>query len=150
MIGVNGVGVLKKEEYLASPSRFQNCDDALNELTRRLYEGEYYNTPNSSIFILYNLKLHRFQTLACYSFSIQYGNVYARVEDEIGKVKYPLSTNTIVEIKTSHTEFDDYNENIRAQLGKIDEEGSTRIQHIRFSMNLEELLLYREMSNRFE
>jgi hypothetical protein len=74
MIGVNGVGVLKKEEYLASPSRFQNFDDALNELTRKLYEGEYYNTPNSSIFILYNLKLHRFQTLACSSSSIQYGN----------------------------------------------------------------------------
>ena len=32
MIGVNGVGVLKKEEYLASPSRFQNFDDALNEI----------------------------------------------------------------------------------------------------------------------
>jgi hypothetical protein len=26
MIGVNGVGVLKKEEYLASPSRFQNFE----------------------------------------------------------------------------------------------------------------------------
>jgi hypothetical protein len=51
MIEVNGLGVLKKEEYLASPSRFQNFDDALNELTRKLYEGENYNTPNSSIFI---------------------------------------------------------------------------------------------------
>jgi hypothetical protein len=96
MIGVNGVGVLKKEEYLASPSRFQNFDEALNELTHMLYEDEYYNTPNSSIFILYNLKLHRFQT-------------------------------------------------------KFNEEGISE-HPAQFSMinTLEQLLLYREMSNRFE
>ena len=42
--------VFKTERY----SRFQKFDDALNALTRKLYEREYYNTPNSSICIFYN------------------------------------------------------------------------------------------------
>jgi hypothetical protein len=38
--------VFKSEEY----SRLQNFDDALDALTRKLYEREYYNTPNSHSF----------------------------------------------------------------------------------------------------
>lgn len=41
MIEQNGLSVLKKEEYSPSPSRFQNFDDALYELTRKLYDGEH-------------------------------------------------------------------------------------------------------------
>jgi hypothetical protein len=56
--------VFTTEEYLGSPSRFHNFDYVLGELSRKLYEGEYYNTPNSSISILYNLEFHMFQTFA--------------------------------------------------------------------------------------
>jgi hypothetical protein len=38
MIEQNGLSVLKKEEYSPFPSRFQNFDDALDELTRKKYE----------------------------------------------------------------------------------------------------------------
>jgi hypothetical protein len=101
--------VFKSEEY----SRFQNFDDALDALTRRLYEREYYNTPNSSIRILYNLELHRFQTFASSSLSsFQYSDAYTRTLDENNKTRYPSTTITIVEIKTNQNEFDDYIENI--------------------------------------
>ena len=52
--------VFRIEEY----SQFRNFDDALDELTRKLYEGEYYNTPDSFVSISYNLELHGFQTFA--------------------------------------------------------------------------------------
>jgi hypothetical protein len=41
--------VFRIEEY----SQFRNFDDALDELTRKLYEGDYYNTPNSFVSISY-------------------------------------------------------------------------------------------------
>jgi hypothetical protein len=101
--------VFKSEEY----SRFQNFDDALDALTRRLYEGEYYNTPNSSISILYNLELHRFQTFASSSLSsFQYSDACTRTDNENNKTLYPSTTITIIEIKTNQNEFDDYIENI--------------------------------------
>jgi hypothetical protein len=91
--------VFKSEEY----SRFQNFDDALNALTRKLYEREYYNTPNSSICILYNLEFHRFQTFASCS-SFRYSDAYTRIDEENSKVQYPFTTITIVEIKTNQNE----------------------------------------------
>gem|GEM_PF-798870 len=101
--------VFKSEEY----SRFQNFDDALEELTRKLYEREYYNTPNSSICIFYNLEIHRFQTITSSSIaSFQYSDAYTRTDAENGKVLYPSNTITIVEFKTNQNEFDDYIENI--------------------------------------
>jgi hypothetical protein len=101
--------VFKSEEY----SRFQNFDDALDALTCRLYEGKYYNTPNSSIRILYNLEIHRFQTFASSSLSsFQYRDAYTRTDNENSKAQYPSTTITIVEIKTNQNEFDDYIENI--------------------------------------
>ena len=105
----DALGVFKSEEY----SRFQNFDDALDALTCRLYEGEYYNTPNSYIRILYNLEIHRFQTIASSSLSsFQYSDAYTRTDDENNKARYPSTTLTIVEIKTNQNEFDDYIENI--------------------------------------
>ena len=41
---------------------FQNFDAALDELKRKLYDGEYYNTPNSCVYVLYNIEIHGFQT----------------------------------------------------------------------------------------
>src|SRR5438445_9199094 len=105
----DALGVFKSEEY----SRFQNFDDALDALTCRLYEREYYNTPNSSIRIRYNLEIHRFQTIASSSLSsFQYSDAYTRTDDENNKARYPSTTLTIVEIKTNQNEFDDYIENI--------------------------------------
>jgi len=105
----DALGVFKSEEY----SRFQNFDDPLDALTCRLYEGEYYNTPNSYIRILYNLEIHRFQTIASSSLSsFQYSDAYTRTDDENNKARYPSTTLTIVEIKTNQNEFDDYIENI--------------------------------------
>src|SRR5713226_69013 len=101
--------VFKIEEY----SRFQNFGDAVDELTCKLYEGEYYKSPNSSICILYNLELHRFQTIASSSIApFQYSDAYSRIHAENGKVLYPSNTITIVEIKINQNEFDDYIENI--------------------------------------
>ena len=101
--------VFKSEEY----SRFQNFGDALDELTRKLYEGEYYNTPNSFICILYNLEIPRFQTFASSSISsFQYSDAYTRPDNENSKARYPSTTITIVEIKTNQNAFDDYIENI--------------------------------------
>src|SRR5438445_8989172 len=105
----DALGVFKSEEY----SRFQNFDDALDALTCRLYEREYYNTPNSSIRIRYNLEIHRFQTIASSSLSsFQYSDAYTRTDNENGKARYPSTKITIVEIKTNQNEFDDYIENI--------------------------------------
>src|SRR2546425_12394529 len=90
--------VFKSEEY----SRFQNFDDALDELTRKLYDGEYYNTPNSSIYVLYNLEIHRFQTIASSSLSsFQCSDAYTRTDNENSKAPYPSTTITIVRVKTN-------------------------------------------------
>ena len=77
----DGLRVFKTEEYLAS-SRF--LIDALDELTPKLSEVGYNNTPNSSICILYNLEFHRSQTFASSS-SFQYSDAYTRIDDENGK-----------------------------------------------------------------
>jgi hypothetical protein len=101
--------VFKSEEY----SRFHNFDDALDALIHKLYERKYYNTPNSSIGILYNLDFHRFQTFVSSSISsFQYSDAYTITDNENIKARFPSSTITIVEIKTNQNEFDDYIENI--------------------------------------
>jgi hypothetical protein len=101
--------VCNSEEY----SRFQTFDDAVDELTCKLYEGEYYKSPNSSICVLYNLEIHRFQTIASSSISsFQYSDAFTRTDNENSKARYPSTTLTIVEIKTNQNEFDDYIENI--------------------------------------
>ncbi|MDQ6865994.1 MAG: hypothetical protein M3044_19480 [Thermoproteota archaeon] len=101
--------VCNSEEY----SRFQSFDDALDELTCKLYEDEYYRTPNSSICIFYSLEIHRFQTIASSSISsFQYSDAFTRTDNENSKARYPSTTLTIVEIKTNQNEFDDYIENI--------------------------------------
>jgi hypothetical protein len=101
--------VFKSEEY----SRFQSFDNALAELRRRLCEGEYYNTPNSSICIFYNLEIHRFQTIASSSISsFRNSDAYARTDNENSNARHPSTTLPIVEIKTNQNEFDDYVENI--------------------------------------
>ena len=107
MIELNGLSVLKKEEYsLPSPSRFQNFDDALDELTRKLYDREYYNISSSFISVVYNLELHRFQTIASSS-SFHNSGLYTRRDDRNRK-----STITIVRVKTNQKEFDDYIESL--------------------------------------
>jgi hypothetical protein len=93
----NGLSVLKKEEYSPSPSRFQNFDGALDELIRKLYDGEYYTIPSSFISVLYNLELHRFQTIASSS----------SFHEAPRK-----STITIVRVRTNQKEFDDYVESV--------------------------------------
>jgi hypothetical protein len=105
MIEQNGLSVLKKEKYSLSLSQFQNFDDALNELTRKLYDREYYNIPNSFVSVLYNLELHRFQTIAASSFHDS--GVYTRTDNRNRK-----STITIVRVKTNQKEFDDYIESV--------------------------------------
>ena len=107
MIEQNGLSVLKKEKYSPpSPSRFQNFDDALDELTRKLYDREYYNIPSSIISVLYNLELHRFQTIASSSLFHDSG-VYSRTDDRNRK-----STITMVRVKSNQKEFDDYIETV--------------------------------------
>jgi hypothetical protein len=106
MIEQNGSSVLKKEKYSPSLSQFQNFDDALDELTRKLYDREYYNIPNSFVSVLYNLELHRFQTIASSS-SFHDSGVYTRTDDRNLK-----STITIVRVKTNQKEFDDYIESV--------------------------------------
>jgi hypothetical protein len=96
------------EEY----SQFRNFDDALDALTRRLYEGEYYNTPNSFVSISYNIELHRFQTFASSTSSIQDTDVRTRTDDGNWKAQYPSIMITIVKIKTNQNEFDDYIQSI--------------------------------------
>jgi hypothetical protein len=96
--------VFRIEEY----SQFRNFDDALDELTRKLYEGDYYITPNSFASISYNLELHRFQTFASSSSSIQDTDARSRTDDGNWKAQYPSIMITIVKIKTNQNEFDDY------------------------------------------
>jgi hypothetical protein len=113
MLVENGLKVLETEKYFASSSRFQSFDDALGELTRKLYEGQYYNTPNSFVSISYNLEVHRFQTIVSSSISyFQYSDAYTRTDNENSKARYLSTTITKVEIKTNQNEFDDYIKNI--------------------------------------
>jgi hypothetical protein len=110
MLEENGLKVLETEKYLASFPRFQSFDDALGELTRKLYEGQYYNTPNSFVSISYNLELHRFQTFAPSS-SLLDTEACTRTDDGNRKDQYPPIMITVVKIKTNQNEFDDYIEN---------------------------------------
>ena len=105
MIEQNGLSVLKKEEYSPSPSRFQIFEYALDESTYQLYERKNYNTPNSSICILYNLEFRRFQTLVSSSWSsFRNSDANTRTDDENDKAQYLSTTITIVEIKTNQNE----------------------------------------------
>ena len=79
---------------------FQNFDAALDELKQRLYNGEYYKTPNSCVYVLYNLEIHGFQT-----FASSLCNGTSTGED--GTSEYP-TTIKIFQIKTNQEEFDQY------------------------------------------
>lgn len=101
----------KKEKYLT----FQNFDDALDELIRKLYDSEYYDTPSSFVSVLYNLDLHRFQTIAFSSSSSSFhdsGMHTTRTDARNGKGEYPSTMITIVRVETNQKEFDDYIENV--------------------------------------
>jgi hypothetical protein len=79
---------------------FQNFDAALDELKQRLYNGEYYKTPNSCVYVLYNLEIHGFQT-----FASSLCNGTSTGED--GMPEYS-TTIKIFQIKTNQEEFDGY------------------------------------------
>jgi hypothetical protein len=112
MLEENGLKVLETEKYLASSPHFQSFDDALGELTRKLYKGEYYNTPDSFVSISYNLELHRFQTFASSSSSLEDTEARTRTDNGNRKAQYPSIMITLVKIKTNQNEFDDYIESI--------------------------------------
>ena len=79
---------------------FQNFDAALDELKQRLYNGDYYKTPNSCAFVSYNLEIHGFQTFAsslCNGISIG--------EDGMSDHSTIIK---IFQIKTNQEEFDGY------------------------------------------
>lgn len=94
---------------------FQNFDAALDELKRKLYDGEYYNTPNSCVYVLYNIEIHGFQKFAsslCNSSS----------SGENGMSEYSTTTR-MLEINTNQEEFDGYidkkiNQNLLENLSK--------------------------------
>lgn len=79
---------------------FQNFDAALDELKQRLYNGEYYKTPNSCVYVLYNLEIHGFKT-----FASSLCNGTSTGED--GMSEYSATIN-VLEIKTNQDEFDGY------------------------------------------
>lgn len=79
---------------------FQNFDAALDELKQRLYNGEYYKTPNSCVYVLYNLEIHGFKT-----FASSLCNGTSTGED--GMSEYS-ATIKVLEIKTNQDEFDGY------------------------------------------
>ena len=79
---------------------FQNFDAALDELKQRLYNGEYYKTPNSCVYVLYNLEIHGFRT-----FASSLCNGTSTGED--GMSEYS-ATIKVLEIKTNQDEFDGY------------------------------------------
>src|SRR5712691_2581114 len=79
---------------------FQNFDAALDELKRKLYDGEYYNTPNSCVNVLYNIEIHGFQTLVSFLCN-------SPSSGENGMSEYS-TTIRILEIKTNQEEFDGY------------------------------------------
>jgi hypothetical protein len=100
----------KREKY----STFQNFDDALDELIRKLYDREYHDTPSSFVSVLYNLDLHRFQTIAFSSSSSFHdsGMYPTRTDARNRKGEYPSTMITIVRVKTNQKEFDDYIESV--------------------------------------
>ena len=79
---------------------FQNFDAALDELKQRLYNGEYYKTPNSCVYVLYDLEIHGFKT-----FASSLCNSTSTGED--GMSEYS-ATIKVLEIKTNQDEFDGY------------------------------------------
>ena len=79
---------------------FQNFDAALDGLKQRLYNGEYYKTPNSCVYVLYNLEIHGFKT-----FDSSLCNGTSTGED--GMSEYS-ATIKVLEIKTNQDEFDGY------------------------------------------
>jgi len=79
---------------------FQNFDAALDELKQRLYNGEYYKTPNSCVYVLYDLEIHGFKT-----FASSLCNGTSTGED--GMSEYS-ATIKVLEIKTNQDEFDGY------------------------------------------
>ena len=79
---------------------FQNFDAALDELKQRLYNGEYYKTPNSCVYVLYDLEIHGFRT-----FASSLCNGTSTGED--GMSEYS-ATIKVLEIKTNQDEFDGY------------------------------------------
>jgi len=94
---------------------FQNFDAALDELKRKLYDGEYYNTPNSCVYVLYNIEIHGFQTFAS---SLSNGSS----SGENGMSEYSTTTR-MLEINTNQEEFDGYidkkiNQNLLENLSK--------------------------------
>lgn len=79
---------------------FQNFDAALDGLKQRLYNAEYYKTPNSCVYVLYDLEIHGFRTFAsslCEGTSTR----------EDGMSEYSI-TIMVFEIKTNQDEFDGY------------------------------------------
>jgi hypothetical protein len=79
---------------------FQNFDAALDELKQRLYNGEYYKTPNSCVYVIYNLEIHGFRT-----FASSLCNSTSTGED--GMSEYS-ATIKVLEIKTNQDDFDGY------------------------------------------
>ena len=79
---------------------FQNFDAALDKLKQRLYNGEYYKTPNSCVYVLYDLEIHGFKT-----FASSLCNSTSTGED--GMSEYS-ATIKVLEIKTNQDEFDGY------------------------------------------
>src|SRR5437899_11489725 len=79
---------------------FQNFDAAVDELKQRLYNGEYYKTPNSCVYVLYDLEIHGFRTFAS---SLCDGTSTG----EDGMSEY-ATTIRVLEIKTDQDEFDGY------------------------------------------
>ena len=94
---------------------FQNFDAALDELKRKLYDGEYYNTPNSCLYVLYDIEIHGYQTFAS---SLCNGSS----SGENGMSENSTTTR-MLEIKTNQDEFDGYidkkiNQNLLENLSK--------------------------------
>ena len=79
---------------------FQNFDAALDELKQRLYNGEYYKTPNSCVYVLYNIEIHGFKT-----FASSLCNGTSTGEDGLSEYS---ATTKVLEIKTNQDEFDGY------------------------------------------
>lgn len=89
---------------------FQNFDAALDELKQRLYNGEYYKTPNSCVYVLYDLEIHGFRTFAS-----------SLCED----TSTGEATIKVFEIKTNQDEFDGYidkriNQDLLENLSKVE------------------------------
>jgi hypothetical protein len=69
-------------------------------------------SPVSFVSISYNLELHRFQTFASSSSSLEDTEARTRTDNGNRKAQYPSIMITLVKIKTNQNEFDDYIESI--------------------------------------